>query len=314
MSSNLLLNPRRLLRADLVFFAVLFCAVATPALAHGGTDDAVPDWEWDFWVVTPLALSAVLYSRGVQLIWRRAGGGRGIKYWQTLCFAAGWLTLFGALCSPLHWLAEHLFSAHMVEHELLMAVAAPLLAISKPLGAFMRALPRNCRQALSRGTRGRIVQTAWRGVLDPTVATVLHAIALWVWHAPILFDATITNELLHRLQHISFLGTALIFWWALFRRPRAEFGMGAIHVSATMAHMSLLGALLAFSPDVLYRVQTASAPEFGLTPLQDQQLGGMIMWVPAGTIYAAIAVAMLAFWLAPDRVGTHAVRQRQAPS
>jgi cytochrome c oxidase assembly factor CtaG len=136
-------------------------------------------------------------------------------------------------------------------------------------------------------------------MLDPTFATILHAAALWVWHAPSLFDATVSNEFLHRLQHISFLGSALIFWWALFRRPRAEFGSGAAHVSVTMAHMSFLGALLAFAPGVLYRAQTINAPEFGLTPLQDQQLGGMIMWVPAGTIYAAIAMAMLAFWLAP---------------
>ncbi len=284
--------------------AAFFCLIATPALAHGGiADDGYPDWEWDFWVVTPLAISALLYSRGVWLLWRRAGAGRGIRYWQVLCFAGGWLTLFGALCSPLHWYGEHLFTAHMIEHELLMAVAAPLLAVSRPIGAFLRAMPKKWRNALTGAARSRIVQRSRNGVLDPTIATILHAVALWVWHAPALFDATVTNEFLHRFQHISFLGTALIFWWALFRRPRSQLGSGAIHVSATMAHMSLLGLLLAMAPRVLYQVQTAAAPEFGLTPLQDQQLGGMIMWVPAGTIYAVIAIAMLAFWLAPAGMG-----------
>jgi putative membrane protein len=291
-------SPRAAKLAHSVAIALAFCVAAGPAFAHGAGDEA-PDWEWDFWVVTPLAISALLYSRGVWLIWQRAGIGRGIGTWQGLCFAAGWLTLFGALCSPLHWYGEHLFSAHMVEHELLMAVAAPLLAVSRPLGAFMRALPKSWRGGLSRSARFRAVQKSWNAILEPTVATLLHAIALWVWHAPALFDATVTNELLHRLQHVSFLGTALIFWWALFRRPRAEFGTGAIHVSVTMAHMSLLGVLLAFAPEVLYRAQTVSAPEFGLTPLQDQQLGGMIMWVPAGTIYAVIAIAMLGLWLMP---------------
>src|SRR5579872_799544 len=225
-----------------------FLLIATPALAHGGADDAVPDWEWDFWIVTPLAVSAVLYGRGVQLLWRRAGLGRGIQLWQAGCFVSGWLTLFGALCSPLHWYAEHLFSAHMIEHELLMAVAAPLLAVSRPLGAFMRALPKNWRGTLSRTAQCGFVQKSWNATLEPTFATILHAVALWVWHAPALFDATVTNEFLHRLQHISFLGTALIFWWALFRRSRAELGNGAVHVSFTMGHMSFLGALLAFAP------------------------------------------------------------------
>jgi cytochrome c oxidase assembly factor CtaG len=277
---------------------LLLVLIAGSALAHGGEDHGAFTWEWDFWIVAPLALSAILYWRGVQLLWRRAGRGRGIQIWQVLCFAAGWGTLFGALCSPLHWLGEHLFTAHMIEHELLMAVAAPLLAVSRPLGAFMRALPQTWRRTLTKGGRSATVHSTWAGIMDPTAATILHGIALWVWHAPKLFDATVTDETLHRLQHISFLGSALIFWWALFRRPRCDFGSGAIHVFATMVHMSLLGALLVLSPQLLYRAQTASAPEFGFTPLEDQQLGGLVMWVPAGTIYALVALAMFGFWIA----------------
>jgi cytochrome c oxidase assembly factor CtaG len=188
----------------------------------------------------------------------------------------------------------------MIEHELLMAVAAPLLAVSKPLGAFMRALSKDTSQRLAAGAQWRPFHNFWRWLVDPTVATVLHAVALWVWHVPSLFDATVTNEFLHRLQHLSFLFSALIFWWALFRRPRRDYGMGAMHLFVTMVHMSLLGAVLTLSPHLLYGAQTAFAPEFGLMPREDQQLAGLVMWVPAGTIYAAIALAMLALWIAPS--------------
>jgi len=199
----------------------------------------------------------------------------------------------------LHWLGEHLFTAHMIEHELLMAVAAPLLAVSRPLGAFLRASPKPIRNTLTQWAHTGPSRRAWRALMDPTAATVLHGIALWVWHVPFLLDATVENEFLHRLQHVSFLGTALIFWWALFRRPRSNYGMGAMHVFATMVHMSLLGALLTLSPRLLYGAQTANAPLFGLTSLEDQQLAGLVMWVPAGTLYAGTALAMLGLWLSP---------------
>jgi putative membrane protein len=274
---------------------------AGPAFAHSGGDE-IPDWEWDFWITAPLAISAVLYSAGVALLWRRAGFGRAIRWWQAGAFAAGWLTVFGALCSPLHWYAEHLFSAHMVEHELLMAIAAPLFAVSRPIGAFLRALPKSFRSLLSRMSRQSWISGAWRGIVDPVSATVLHAIALWAWHAPALFEAAVESETYHRLQHLSFFVSALIFWWAIFRRPVATFGHGGMLVFATMAHMTLLGALLALSPHVMYPEQTQFAPEFGLTPLEDQELGGLIMWIPAGTIYAAVAMAMCGIWIA--RSGT----------
>ena len=100
---------------------------------------------------------------------------------------------------------------------------------------------------------------------------------------------------MHRLQHLSFLLSALLFWWALLRRCSP--GAAAAHLFATMTHTGLLGALLTFAPRVLYAVQTAHAPEWGLSPLQDQQLAGLIMWVPAGTIYAAAALGFAALWI-----------------
>jgi putative membrane protein len=254
-------------------------------------------WEWDPLVVTPLAVSLLLYIAGLVRLWARAGTGRGVSLVQALCFMAGWLTLTGALVSPLHEYGEHLFLAHMIEHELLMAVAAPLFALSRPLGMFLHALPRNWRIAIVAWAAARPVQHAWMALTTPLVATILHGVAIWVWHIPALLDATIDSEAMHRLQHVSFLVTALFFWWAILRRPARDYGLGALHVFATMVHTGLLGALLTLAPRVFYRAQTADALLFGLTPLQDQQLAGLFMWVPGGAIYLFAGLYLLAIWL-----------------
>jgi cytochrome c oxidase assembly factor CtaG len=248
-------------------------------------------------VVLPLALSLFLYLCGVARLWRRAGWGRGVGFLHSGLFAAGWLTLVAALVSPLHEYGEHLFVAHMVEHELLMAVAAPLLALSRPLGTFLHAFPRAWRLVMVRWAQARAVRLAWAWLTRPLTATVLHGVAIWFWHIPVLLDATIESELMHRLQHVSFLATALFFWWAIVRRPARDYGLGALHVFATMVHTGLLGALLTLAPRVFYPLQTADAPSFGLTPLEDQQLAGLFMWVPGGAVYLAAGIWLLARWL-----------------
>ena len=255
------------------------------------------EWEWDPIVVLPLALSLFLYLCGLVRLWRRAGWGRGVSVLQAGLFAAGWLTLVAALVSPLHEYGEHLFVAHMVEHELLMAVAAPLLALSRPLGTFLHALPRAWRLTLVRGAQAIPVRLSWAWLTRPLTATVLHGVAIWFWHIPVLLDATIQSELMHRLQHVSFLVTALFFWWAIVRRPARDYGLGALHVFATMVHTGLLGALLTLAPRVFYPLQTADAPSFGLTPLEDQQLAGLFMWVPGGAVYLAAGIWLLGRWL-----------------
>lgn len=254
-------------------------------------------WETDPWVTGSLAVTLTLYVAGVASLWRRAGFGRGVAPWQAVCFILAWWTLVAALVSPLHEWSEHLFAAHMIEHELLMAVAAPLLCVSQPNGALLRGLPRVLRQAIVSGSGSAPVRVVWRFLMIPLVATLLHAIAIWTWHIPRLLDGALEHEWMHRLQHISFLGTALIFWWAIIRRPQREYGAGAMHIFATMMHMGLLGALLTLSPHVWYPLQTVGAPAYGLTPLEDQQFAGLIMWVPAGTLYMAAGLVAFGLWL-----------------
>ena len=136
------MRPRTVLTLSLM-------AAAAPAQAHTGHLhwwELDSTWTWNPLVLVPLLVSAGLYATGVARVWRRAGADRGVKIWQVGAFAAGWLLLVAALVSPLHWLGERLFTAHMIEHEILMTLAAPLLLLAHPVGAMMWGLPASARR------------------------------------------------------------------------------------------------------------------------------------------------------------------------
>jgi cytochrome c oxidase assembly factor CtaG len=272
------------------------------AVAHGGhvhPEQAESLWTWNPLVFAPLALSAGLYGLGAARLWRNAGFGRGVRPWQALCFAAGWLLLFGALVAPLHWLGERLFSAHMIEHEILMGLAAPLIAVARPGGAMMWGLPARWRSAVGGATQAPVFAGLWRGLTHPGMATAIHGVALWAWHAPLLFNAALRNDFVHWLQHVSFLVTALLFWWALLRSRERERGYGGavLYLFLTAAHSGFLGVLIALARRPVYPLQSENAALWGLSPLEDQQLAGLIMWVPFGLIYALAALVLAGVWI-----------------
>jgi putative membrane protein len=269
---------------------------AGTVFAHGTEPHGTaPTWTFDPWVVTPLLFAGLLYAAGSAELWRRTAADRGVRRWQAAAYISGWLSLALALISPLHWLGEHLFTFHMIEHEIVMAISAPLFVLARPIGTLLWSLPRDARLALGRLLRRPSVDAAWQWLSGGRNATLLHGLAIWAWHAPLLFDAAVANVAVHRLQHLSFLLTAILFWWSVFRRSNS--GVAAWHLFITMLHTSVLGALMALAPRVLYAGQTARALDWGLTPLEDQQLAGLIMWVPAGTVYAGAALALVAIWI-----------------
>jgi cytochrome c oxidase assembly factor CtaG len=134
---------------------------------------------------------------------------------------------------------------------------------------------------------------------DPLVATLLHGAALWAWHMPVLYDLVLTNVVFHRLQHLSFFVTALLFWWSLLhpRNARAGSGLAVFCLFVTALHSGLLGLLLSLSRRPWYPGQGALAESLGLTVLEDQQLAGLVMWVPMGLIYTGVALALAARWI-----------------
>ena len=128
---------------------------------------------------------------------------------------------------------------------------------------------------------------------------MIHAVALWVWHLPSLFQATIDNDWIHTAQHASFLGSALLFWWAIIggRHHLSGYGMAVLYMFTTALHSGLLGALITFARSVWYPAYAHTTQSWGLTPLEDQQLGGLIMWVPAGLVYIFAGLAFVVAWM-----------------
>jgi putative membrane protein len=187
----------------------------------------------------------------------------------------------------------------MAQHELLMVVAAPLLVLGRPVIPFLWALPMSWRRMLGGWSALRSVNATWVLLTMPVVAWVLHGIAIWVWHAPSLYQATLRSDTIHTLQHVTFLATALLFWWALLHGREGRIGRPAavIYLFTTSVHTSLLGALLTFSTSLWYPLYEATTLPWGLTPLEDQQLAGVIMWIPAGVAYLVATLALAATWL-----------------
>jgi cytochrome c oxidase assembly factor CtaG len=211
----------------------------------------------------------------------------------------GWLALAAALISPLHQLGDALFSAHMLQHEILILVAAPLIAASHSSVTLLYALPHRWRRTVG-GVVSHIEQHPVMAICTgPLASWVLHAVALWGWHIPILYQATVTSDVVHAFQHLSFFVTGLIFWSALYGAGRSSMSYGAatLYTFGTAVHCSALGALLTFSTVLWYPIYADRTAAWHLTPLQDQQLGGLLMWVPSGIVFIAIGIALFARWV-----------------
>ena len=254
------------------------------------------EWTWSSYITVPLFATALLYVLGLLRMQRR---GVKLRPFSILCFAGGWLSLFLALDSPVHEISEQLFWVHMTQHEILMLISAPLLILSEPAAPVLFALPERWRVRLASIGKITIIENTWLFVSAPVTAWLLHAAALWAWHAPKLFDAALEAEWVHAAQHISFLGTALLFWRTLFHKHAGRLGYGGaiLYVFTTAVHTSVLGALLTFAPHAWYAPYAQTAQLWGLTALQDQQIGGLIMWVPAGTLLTIVALVLLAKWM-----------------
>jgi len=279
-----------------------FAPLVAPAtaLAHNGAGTAGTSFEP--WLVALLAVTAIAYARGVSALWRRAGVGRGIRIADAVRFVLGWSVLAAALLSPIDALADRSFALHMIQHELLMVVAAPLLVLSRPLEAWVWALSPSARRVVTRIASVRGVRRAWLWLVAPAVAWTLHAFALWSWHMPALFTAALANDAIHVLQHTFFFVSALVFWWAVFgHRTRAADAAALALLFTTMLHTSALGLLLTFAPRPWYALDGPAL--FGLTALADQQLGGLIMWVPGSLAYLIAGLVVVAWWLSPARAG-----------
>src|SRR5262249_3667835 len=197
-------------------------------------------------------------------------------------------------------LGEALFSAHAAQRELLVLIAAPLLALGRPLAALPWALPLKWRRRLGRASLR--AQGSWRTLTTPFATWLIHSAVLWMWSAPSLFQAALESDLARAAERSSILVSAFIFCDALMRGHdrRMSYRATIIYASAACVQTVILGALLASASTVWYphyEMTSTAWGAWGLTTLEDQHLGGLIMWVSAGVVSAAGGLILVVAWL-----------------
>lgn len=210
-------------------------------------------------------------------------------------FAAAMLGLALALSSPIDELADrYLFLAHMLQHLVLLLLIPPLVLAGLPGEAFA------CLW------RSPVARTLLTPVASPLPALLISVAAIWVWHVPALYEAGLRDEALHALEHLCFLGSATLFWWPIARPATYPWPMPdllqLVYLFGAAVSSTTLAALITFSADVLYPTYALGGNSsivraaFGLTPLADQQIGGLTMWVGAGAWYGLAAALVFFRW------------------
>jgi putative membrane protein len=263
-------------------------------------------WQIDPGVLAGLLLAGGVYVAGLRVLWRRRLG-RGLSVRRAWSFGAGLLVLAGALLGPLPSRAEGSLSAHMLQHVLLVMVAAPLLVLGRPGLAIGAAVPPRWRARVHSLRSGPAVALRWLG--RPLVAWLLAAGILLAWHVPALYEDAVRSGWLHATEHATILGAALLFWWVPLAPGirRLAGGADVLYVFTAGFPGAALGALLAFAPAPLYPMY---ATRSGIDALADQQLAGLIMWVPSGVVFLAAASVLFVRWLGESEAAARRQERR----
>ena len=282
------------------FLFLLVLTTSSGALAHSGDHySSAPGWTLELWVTVPLAAVLLLFLIGR---WRLAKRSK-LPRPGTWLFVAGWLALAGALVSPLHEGGERSFTLHMIEHELIMLLATFLLAAGSAAGVLAWGLPATIRNSLG-GRWRQPLAVVWRRLTEPVTATILQALVMWAWHAPALFNQALLSHGWHITQHVSFVLASLIFWHAMLDVRRSGYLVSALCLFLTSLVEGELGALMSLSESPWYPAYAAMGMSgIGLDPVSDQQLAGLIMWIPGGIVHGAVALAFLYRWLSINEDG-----------
>ncbi len=276
-------------------------ALPTVALAHGDAVDA-PTFPRVLlmWSADPLPLLGVLLSSGAY-VWatRRISLRSRLPHpsWRTASFLGGLGAILLALSSPIEAYDGVLFSDHMVQHMLLMLVAAPLLLLGAPATVALRASSPSVRRGLLRVLHSPVVTV----ISFPLLGWLAFAAVNWGWHFSSLYDQALENEALHYLQHASFLGAALLFWWPVVgadpSRWRLPHPARLFYLFLAMPQNSFLGVAIMSASTVLYPHYLTNVRDWGPTPLADQNLGGVLMWVGGDMMFLVAMGLVVAAWV-----------------
>ncbi len=256
-------------------------------------------WDLRLEILAPLAVLGALHFAG-WLRLRRRSHGRFANGWRLTSYTAGILVLALALLSPIEVVSAQLFSVHMAQHLLLVMIAPPLLLLANPFPTFLWALPADLRVAVAAAFRPRRALTRIvRKATGPGVAWPLYLLIFFGWHDSSAYSLALRFESVHELEHISFLGAAMLFWWHVTGatpgiHPKLALWMRAGYVLAMIPPNMLLGVALSFAETPVYPYYQTVPRLYGLSVMDDQIWGGLIMWIPGSMMYVIAALALLA--------------------
>ena len=251
------------------------------------------EWAWSLHpsVLLGTGLLGALYAWGIGP-YRRRRSLPAVPAWRVASFAGGLLVLLLSLNGPMHDLSDYyLFSAHMLQHLLLTLLLPPLLIAGTPgwlLGPLL--------------ARPAVLRVA-RALTRPAAAAGLYTLTIAVWHLPSWYDLMMRSHEVHILTHLMFMVAATIMWWPVMspaaELPRLRPGLGMLYLFLVGLPMQLIAAFITLSRDVLYPWYAVAPRTFGLSPNDDQALGGLLMWVP-GNLWMFLAIGVLFFQMAKE--------------
>lgn len=271
---------------------------------------ALSSWDWRPDVILTLALAGTLFVTGWWRLRQRTlgaqrpgGGWQAATVWRPIFYVAGLIFIGLALMSPLDVLGSQLFAIHMIQHLLLIMIAPPLLLLANPMPFMLWGLPGTWRLkmgwGLSRLLNGKsIFRQYLRKATTPGVVWMIWLVSIITWHDPNAYNAALRSDLVHDLEHLTFFLGGMLFWWHVTGagpRIHKQFGLIgriAFALSAVPPNM-LTGVAIAFAPEPIYTYYNNVPRLMGLSVLEDQQLGGVIMWVPGSMMYIIAALVLI---------------------
>lgn len=272
----------------LSFLVVFFLAApVTDAMAHADAHSETVATIQYLQVVIVTAVT-VLYATGVYRIRRRVGSHRVVGQSQTFAFGAAMVIFVGVLSPPVDDVTDTLFSAHMAQHLVLMLFIPPLAVWSRPVVVGLWAFPHRAQKVLSNSHLFRLLRVVLSWLMKPLVVAALLLGTFSFWHLPRPYSWSQDNEWVHAFEHLTFLITAIMFWELVIEpsgRRRMGYYTTIVYVAAIAVLSGLPGALMILSPVALFKTHTSVLAVWGLTPLEDQQIAGLIMWIPASLFF-----------------------------
>ncbi len=277
-------------------------------------------WSFEPEVVMGIALAGGLYARGWLRLRRRGRGGRILKPWRAWCFGGGLLAVAVALLSPIATFDSLFMFMHMIQHLLLVMIAAPLIWLGAPLLPMLWAFSRGNRRRLGRLLHpSHPIHRVFHFLTRPGIALPIFVVVIVAWHFPPLYDAAQGRTLIHDLEHATFFGAALLYYWPIIHptgtKRRMSYAAGIIYLFPAKITGFAIGATLSMAQTAWYQTYIDAPRLWGLSALDDQQLAGLIMWIFGGLLYIVPLLILVVAMIREDEGDVwvpELVREREA--